>query len=216
MAPGTDSPHPHVGTEPFRGLTYTPKQGKHLCFPFGLITRGFTPIYSGSLESGLCLLLPVPPCFTETQNNCSDESFSRYCAKLMDSSQKDYTINTKSAIFSRKQVRIMAFLYATPATQNNSLITIAAIPGIPQNRKCCFIYNKLLGMIKQSMPTGWVGALCTAPNEPAFPERQFLIKVNTVLCLIKVNKYFPKSHIVSSSFATFSFFPPLFLLLPLI
>lgn len=124
----------------------------------------------------------------------------------MDSSQKDYTINTKSAIFSRKQVRIMAFLYATPATQNNSLITIAAIPGIPQNRKCCFIYNKLLGMIKQSMPTGWVGALCTAPNEPAFPERQFLIKVNTVLCLIKVNKYFPKSYIVSSSFATFS--PP--------
>lgn len=126
----------------------------------------------------------------------------------MDSSQKDYTINTKSAVFSRKQVRIMAFLYATPATQNNSLITTAAIPGIPQNRKCCFIYNKLLGMIKQSMPTGWVGALCTAPNEPAFPERQFLIKVNTVLCLIKVNKYFPKSHIASSSFATFPFFPP--------
>lgn len=159
---------------------------------------------------------PRAPCFAETRNNCSDESFSRYCARPMDSSQKDYTINTKSAIFSRKQVRIMAFLYATPATQNNSLITTAAIPGIPQNRKCCFIYNKLLGMIKQSMPTGWVGALCTAPNESAFPERQFLIKVNTVLCLIKVNKYFLKSHIISKLLCYFFFFSPLFLLLPLI
>lgn len=99
----------------------------------------------------------------------------------------------------------MAFLYAIPATQNNSLLTIA-FPGIPQNRKCCFIYNKLPGMIKQSMPTQWVRALCTAPNEPAFPERQFLIKVNTVLGLINVNKYFPKSHIVSRCFATLSSF----------
>lgn len=116
-----------------------------------------------------------------------------------------YNINTKSAIFSCQQVRIMAFLYAIPVTQNNSLLTIA-FPGIPQNRKCCFIYNKLPGMFKQSMPTQWVRALCSAPNEPAFPERQFLIKVNTVLCLIKVNKYFPKSHIVSRCFAIFSSF----------
>lgn len=99
----------------------------------------------------------------------------------------------------------MAFLYAIPVTQNNSLLTIA-FPGIPQNRKCCFIYNKLPGMFKQSMPTQWVRALCSAPNEPAFPERQFLVKVNTVLCLIKVNKYFPKSHIVSRCFAIFSSF----------
>lgn len=77
---------------------------------------------------------------------------------------------------------------------------------MPENRKCCFIYNKLLGMIKQSMPALWVRALCTAPNEPAYPERQFLIKVNIVLCLIKVNKYFPKSRIVSRCFATFLFF----------
>lgn len=82
----------------------------------------------------------------------------------------------------------MAFLYAIPATQNNSLLTIAAIPGIPKNRKCCFIYNKLLGMIKQSMPPRWVRALCTAPNnEPAYPKSQFLIKVNIVLSLIKAN-----------------------------
>ena len=95
----------------------------------------------------------------------------------------------------------MAFLYATPATQNNSLLTIAAIPGIPQNRKCCFIYNKLLGMIKQSMPSRWARALCTAPHEPAFPERLLLIKGNiSYTCL-------PKSHTVSKCFAIPLFSP---------
>lgn len=95
----------------------------------------------------------------------------------------------------------MAFLYATPATQNNSLLTIAAIPGIPQNRKCCFIYNKLLGMIKQSMSARWAGALCTAPRVPAFPERLLLIKVNILYIPL------PKSHTVSKCFAIPLFSP---------
>ena len=123
-----------------------------------------------------CVYCSQCPLLCRVPENCSDEGITRCYAKLVDSSQKD-DINTKSAFFSCQQVRIMAFLYATPATQNNSLLTIAAIPGIPQNRKCCFIYNKLLGMIKQSMSARWAGALCTAPCEPAFPER-LLIKVN--------------------------------------
>ena len=122
-----------------------------------------------------CVYCSQCPLLCWVPENCSDEGITRCYAKLVDSSQKD-DINTKSAFFSCQQVRIMAFLYATPATQNNSLLTIAAIPGIPLNRKCCFIYNKLPGMIKQSMSARWAGALCTAPCEPAFPER-LLIKV---------------------------------------
>lgn len=53
------------------------------------------------------------------------------------------------------------------------------------------------------MPTRWAGALCTAPSEPALPERLLLSKVNTVFCLIKVNTRFPKSHMVSRRFAIF-------------
>lgn len=135
-----------------------------------------------SPASDLRLSLPMAPALPRPGVQWPDESITRHCKADGVQPKGLHNINTKSAIFSRQWVRIMAFLYATPATQNNSLTTIAAIPGIPQNRKCCFIYNKLLGMIKQSMPTQWLGALCLAPNEPAFPERWFLIKANIVLC----------------------------------
>ena len=148
-----------------------------------------------------CVCCSQCPLLCRVPENCSDEGITRCYAKLVDSSQKQ-DINTKSAFFfSCQQVRIMAFLYATPATQNNSLLTIAAIPGILQNHKCCFIYKKLLEMIKQSMPARWAGALCTAPREPAFPERLLLIKVNILYTCL------PKSHTVSKCFAIPLFSP---------
>lgn len=124
-----------------------------------------------SLQHDLCLLLPVPPYLPRPRITILLKASQDTVQSWWIPPRGLDNINTKSAIFSRKQVRITAFLYATPATQNYSLITIAAIPGMPQNRKCCFIYNKLLGMLKQSMTTQWVRALCTAPNEPTFPER---------------------------------------------
>lgn len=152
--PGTGLPHTHTKT---RQATLLPFHPHH---------QGFMPTAALNVTCACC-----SQCFAKTQNNCSDESITRYSAKLMDSIRGLDNINTKSAAFYRKQVAIMAFLYATPATQNNSLMTIEAIPGIPQNRKCCCIYNKLLEMLKQSMTTRWARALCTAPNEPALPER---------------------------------------------
>lgn len=131
--------------------------------------------------SDLRLSLPMAPALPTPGVQWSDESITRHCKADGVQPKGLHNINTKSAIFSRQWVRIMAFLYATPATQNNSLITIAAIPGIPQNRKCCFIYNKLLGWSNNQCQLNGSG-LCLAPNEPTFPERWFLIKANIVLC----------------------------------
>lgn len=163
--------------EPRWNLTHT-KAGK-----VSLLPCQFQRLHAHrSPASDLRLSLPMAPALPRPGVQWPDESITRHCKADGVQPKGLHNINTKSAIFSRQWVRIMAFLYATPATQNNSRTTIAAIPGIPQNRKCCFIYNKLLGMIKQSMPTQWLGALCLAPNEPAFPERWFLIKANIVLC----------------------------------
>lgn len=194
-----------MGTEIPLGLTHTP--GKASLLPSQSHRPGLCTHQSLGSD---CVCCSQCPGLCRNPGNCSDEGITRCYAKLMDSSQKD-DINTKSAIFSCQHVRNMAFLYATPATWNNSLLTIAAIPGILQNRKCCFIYNKLLGVIQQSMPTRRSGALCTAPSEPALPEGLLRVKVSTVFCLIKVSKCLPRSHTASGCvaipFPTFASFP---------
>lgn len=73
-----------------------------------------------------------PHYLAETLDNGSDESIARYCKADGSQPKGWHNINTKSPSFSCQQVRITAFLYATPAIQNNSLLTIAAIPGIPR------------------------------------------------------------------------------------
>ena len=148
----------------------------------------------------LCLLFPVPLALPSPRKLFWWRHHKMLCKAggFQPKTRHKYKI---CFFFSCQQVRIMAFLYATPATQNNSLLTIAAIPGILQNHKCCFIYKKLLEMIKQSMPARWAGALCTAPREPAFPERLLLIKVNILYTCL------PKSHTVSKCFAIPLFSP---------
>ena len=186
--------------EPPGGLTHTPRQRKRLCLPFSLITRA-----SWLQEPWMWLVSVAPsaPLLSWDPEQLFRLKHRKRLCKADGFQPKDQIIEIQNLLFypvSKSEL----WLFCMPLLPHKitHLQPWRQFQEYPRTVSAASFTINFHGCSNDQCQLDGSGLSAVLPVS-LLSLRGFLIKVNIVLRLIKVNTCFPKSHIISRCFATF-------------